>query len=1222
MFGGVLLALACIAAVAPAATTHAASQTVGINNRSALATTHMGGAHTLASFPLAFEPNRGQTDASAKFVARSRGISLYLSDSGALLSIAEPAAALPGQDPLARSGAPWQPDYRAAASASSPGPAWLQALAVHYGFTGANPHPRIEPVEELPGRSNYLIGNDPNQWHTGIPTFRRVRYRDIYPGIDVVYYGNEGRLEFDVEVAPGADLARVRLHIDGADALSLDANGDLRVQTALGDLVQHKPVVYQFIAGERRERRGGYLLRDQGREVAFDVPSYDRSLALVLDPTLVWTSQVGGSGTDANYGIAVDANGNWYFAGYSDAAATNFPTTVGAYQTANHGGTDAFVRKVSNDGATVVYSTLLGGSGNDTAYGIGVDATGNAYVAGTTYSANFPTTNGALQATDPSGANVAGFITALNAAGSGLNYSTYLGGTTGFVIGTSAKDIAVDGAGNTYVTGETTTDNLPTSADSFQPQPASTGNTSAFVFKFDAAGNRVFGTYIVDGDSGFGGDHAAKIAIDDAGNAYIVGYTNSFFGGIYNGVAATQIGPGGGTYDMLVARLNHTGQWLDWVTHIGGTSIDKGTAIAVDGGHQVILTGWSASSDLPPTFTNNDDWGWIGRLDETGTQVLDAIWLGAAGVATFPQALVWDDDQLLVAGFAQKPGALTPTNAIAGLDCAAQCGGNSTFGGVVALLSTGPLTLQSLTRVLGATGTDTRFFGTVLDPGSATGRMAVAGGSNGTFPAANFGVIPPRSAADVDQTRAPSIDTTPGSAAAVVDTRDAALRPPALSKRIWPTHAAPGETVGIRFVLYNNNQAPITELNFTDYLPACLGFIKFAGLFDNTLFYVERNPDTELLAVGLRLGKVLYTTDPYEIVLHAIVVSGPSPCTNVTSELTSDAGTAPPASASIIVDSNPCAAVSAGTCTSMNMSNSSCWSGGTAPTNTCNAEIKPCTGGQCNINNDQPLHQKIGTLQFDGATNVTGNPLLLGRGIYLPNNVTVAIGTQIKAVSETLDFNLPSAGASLAMANGFTLSGDDAMFVGSGTTLLNGAISGTGNVNIFGGSVLINAPPTFAGAFNVFGGVLVANAALGQRTFLDGTGVLRGLGPFATIEQYGGTFYPGTGSTPATVDVGDLTVLSNLILNFSGGNSVHSVVNASGSVLQDGMKLQLNLDAIPTPNTTYSGLITSSGGLLSGCPHVIISSQANVVLTPLCTPFVTSATVYSTERVFYSSFEF
>ena len=296
------------------------------------------------------------------------------------------------------------------------------------------------------------------------------------------------------------------------------------------------------------------------------------------------------------------------------------------------------------------------------------------------------------------------------------------------------------------------------------------------------------------------------------------------------------------------------------------------------------------------------------------------------------------------------------------------------------------------------------------------------------------------------------------------------------------------------------------------------------------------------------------------------------------------------------------------------------WTGGAGPTHACDAEIAACTGGTCSINNDQALDQKIYTLQLDGTTNITGNTLLLGGGLYLPNPINATVAPEISAARGALTFYVGSANASLTIGDVRLFETYNA-YDGAGLKTVNGVVRGTGTIGVFNGTVTLNATPTFAGQFEVFGGTLIANLPLAEKTFLSGSGVLRGVGPFFAIEQNGGIFYPGTGTAPITVDVGDLTLLSKTILNFSAGNASHSVINSSGSVLLAGMTLQLNFDTAPPINTTFTGLINSPGGHISGCPARVLAVQPNLILAPICTNLGLGATLTGNDRVKFAGFE-
>src|SRR2546425_5612407 len=290
-------------------------------------------------------------------------------------------------------------------------------------FAGANPMPRLAGLRELPGKANYFIGNDPTKWRTNVSTYAKVRYDDLYPGIDLVYYGNQRQLEYDFVVRPGANPSRIVLGVRGADRLEVDAQGDLVLHTAVGPIRERKPVIYQEIDGDRKEIPGAYVLTGR-HQVGFRVAAYDASQPLVIDPVLVYSTYLGGSGLDQGFGIAVDASGNAYVTGLT--ASTDFPTTTGAFRTTSGGSQDVFVTKLNPAGSALVYSTYIGGSGDDGGFGISVDALGNAYVTGFTTSTNFPTTPGAFQ-TSFSGWS-RGFVTKLNPTGTGLGYSSYLGG--------------------------------------------------------------------------------------------------------------------------------------------------------------------------------------------------------------------------------------------------------------------------------------------------------------------------------------------------------------------------------------------------------------------------------------------------------------------------------------------------------------------------------------------------------------------------------------------------------------------------------------------------------------------------------------------------------------------------------------------------------------------------------------------------------------------------
>src|SRR2546426_3342474 len=426
------------------------------------------------SLSFSFEPNLGQSDARVKFLARTRGLTVFLTATDTVLSTGR--------------------------------------TAVRMRLVGANSAARIQGLDELPGRSHSFIGRDPSRWRTNVPTYARVAYRDIYPGIDLVYYGTQERqLEYDFVVGPGADPRAIRLMFDGVDRLELNGTGDLVLHVGETSLRFGKPLVYQRSEGARREVAGRWAFENR-TTVGFHVGRYDARRPLVIDPTIALATYVGGTGTDEAFAIAIDASANVYLTG--NTSSLDFPRSMGAFQTTLRGTSDAFVVKLNSAFTALTYSTYLGGTGDDAGRGIAVDASGNAYVTGFTDSADFPTTAGAFQ-TAFGGVRDA-FVVKLNTAGSARVYATYLGGSLSDV----GLGIAIDTAGNAYVTGGTLSTNFPTAGG--VSQTTSGGDRDAFVTKLNAAGMVLaYSTYL----GGAGTDVGNAIAIDATGAAYITGST-------------------------------------------------------------------------------------------------------------------------------------------------------------------------------------------------------------------------------------------------------------------------------------------------------------------------------------------------------------------------------------------------------------------------------------------------------------------------------------------------------------------------------------------------------------------------------------------------------------------------------------------------------------------------------------------------------------------------
>jgi hypothetical protein len=560
--------------------------------------------------PLHFEANEGQAGGDVKFLARGRGYTILLNSTEAVLLLKKPEPRPERRNSItAKAKMAARPDRGAAPTAS--------VIRMH--LVGANAGSGVAGHEPLPGKVNYFIGNDPAKWRTNVPTYAQVQYTDVYPGIDLVYYGNQRQLEYDFVVRPGADHRQIMLGFEGADRLEVDAQGDLVLYTAAGDIRQRKPVIYQDVEGVRKAIAGGYVLTDR-HLVSFRVASYDANRPLVIDPVLSYSTYLGGSGQDEAARIAVDAAGHAYVTGFAESA--NLPTTLGAFQTTSGGATDAFVTKLNPAGSGLVYSTYLGGSSFEEGSGIAVDAAGNAYVTGSTYSADFPTTPGSYQPTLAGDQDA--FMTKLNSTGSGLLYSTYLGGSGPDV----GRGIVVDTAGSAYVTGDTSSTDFPTTPGAFQP--AFDGLQDAFVIKLNPSGSALaYSTYL----GGSDGESSGLIAVDTAGSAYVTGTTRS---------ADFPTTPGafqpafGGVQDAFVIKLTPSGSALVYSTYLGGSGTEVGWGIAVDAAGNAYVTGATGSTNFPTTsgaFQSTlagVENAYVTKVAPTGSALLYSTYLGGS----------------------------------------------------------------------------------------------------------------------------------------------------------------------------------------------------------------------------------------------------------------------------------------------------------------------------------------------------------------------------------------------------------------------------------------------------------------------------------------------------------------------------------------------------------------------------------------------------------------
>jgi hypothetical protein len=552
------------------------------------------------NLPLAFEPNIGQTDARVRYLARGGGMTVFFTDTETAMVLSRSRHANQPEGPGRKPGATGA----------------VEQTVVRMKLEKASQPRRVIGTEKLPGISNYFIGNDPAQWHTDVPHYGRIQYEGVYPGIDLVWYGNQRLLEYDFVVAPGADPKQIQVAYEGAESVKVAANGDLVLHTALGEVKQQKPRVYQEIGGKQVEVAAQYSIVT-GNRVGFELARYDRKRELRIDPVvLVYATFLGGSGDDSGNGIAVDAAGSAYVTG--STGSTNFPT-LSPYQATPLGSGDVFVTKLTAAGNALVYCTYLGGNAPDQAFGIAVDQAGSAYVTGFTQSSNFPTQS-PYQATLRGGFDA--FVVKLTPAGNGLVYSTYLGGSSNDF----GSGIALDGAGSAYVTGTTDSANFPTQS----PYQATFHGSEAFVVKLTPAGSAlVYSTYL----GGSGLDQAFGIAVDQAGSAYITGLTGS---NDFPTLSPYQATLQGGAFDAFVTKLTPAGNALVYSTYLGGNGSDYGSGIAVDGTGAAYVSGITVSTNFPTlspyqaAFQGMQD-VFVTKLTPAGNALVYSTYLGGSG---------------------------------------------------------------------------------------------------------------------------------------------------------------------------------------------------------------------------------------------------------------------------------------------------------------------------------------------------------------------------------------------------------------------------------------------------------------------------------------------------------------------------------------------------------------------------------------------------------------
>jgi hypothetical protein len=583
-------------------------------------------AQNYGKLPLSFEANQGQANPGIQFLSRGDHYGIYLTAQEAVLTLHKQEDRAANARQTARSGhAPTalsshMPGGSQQDRQPASGPAaQAEADIVRMQLAGVNPHAQPVGEETLPGTANYFVGQDASHWHRNIPTFAKVRFAAVYPGVDLVYYGNQRQLEYDFIVAPGASAQPIQLHFAGATALQLDASGNLVIAADHGQIAFHKPILYQTAGSKRLPVQGEFKLL-AGNTVGFATGPYDHSKPLVIDPTLVYSTYLGGDQQDYAVSIAVDAAGEAYVTGLT--WSEDFPLTPGAFESVNHatatnGVSTAFVSKLNASGTALVYSTYLGGNAiantnfnqGDYGHSIAVDASGDAYVTGWTYSSDFPVTSGAYQTTNKAAANseATGFVTKLSPSGTTLVYSTYLGGSTL----DEPLSLAIDSSGDVYTSGFTFSSDYPTTTGAFQTvnNSAEYGNWNAFVTKLNPTGTKlVYSTFL--GGSGEDGSTVnglyalSAVAVDKSGNAYIEGFAQSTdYPVTASAYQAKNNAAGNEGANIVLTKLNSTGTKLLYSTYLGGSSGygDFSEGIVLDSADNAYISGYTYNSDFPVT---------------------------------------------------------------------------------------------------------------------------------------------------------------------------------------------------------------------------------------------------------------------------------------------------------------------------------------------------------------------------------------------------------------------------------------------------------------------------------------------------------------------------------------------------------------------------------------------------------------------------------------------
>jgi len=766
--------------------------------------------------PMSFEPNQGQSNDQVKFQARGNGYALYLTDSEAVL-------AFPAHS-------------KSNLGSNNPG------SVVEMQLVGGNSTAGISGVDQLPGHSNYFIGNDPSRWRRNIPQFARVQYRGVYPGVDLAFYGKQNRLEYDFDVAPGSDPRQIELNFKGAKSMTLAENGDLVLAIDGRELRFEAPHIYQASSAGTQTIVGSFVLRGN-TTAGFEVGEYDHSRTLVIDPVLAFSTYLGGSGnescstiTGAAFvphcpAIAVDSASRAYVAG----ATTSSSTFAGSTAPTVNGGADVFLARVNSTGSALDYVTYLGGSGTEYPAGVGVDSGFNVYLAGTTNSPDFPTINGFQSAPGSTGNHV--FVTKFDSSGSARLYSTYLSGTGV----DTASGLAVDSQGRAYVIGTTTSSNFPTTGGALQPAAAATNQF--FFSKIDPAASGtnslLYSTYIGGSTPSNGAVTGGAVAVDSSFNVYLAGGTTFTDMPIVNAYQSAL--KGAGTSDVWAARLNapatNTQQYIPlYETYLGGSGNDVAYGVASEPttSGQTYITGSTTSSDITvPTTTASFQPTYKGGTDafvaKFGLPVTTGTTQGSVPLVYFSYlggtlqdvglAIVTDSlGNARVTGFtssildfpATPAGSSNPLQGTSG-------GGTDAFIARLNTTGTSTSTNTSTASYLGGSGTD---IGTSLAIDAALNDYVAGETNSGNFPKAS--PLQSNLSGPSDAFVSKVGPNTSGLSMPAFTPANALPSPNAANPVVSPSPVGVGSQVTFTYYIYNTGD-PVAGVVFTDTIGANSG---------------------------------------------------------------------------------------------------------------------------------------------------------------------------------------------------------------------------------------------------------------------------------------------------------------------------------------------------------------------------------------------------------------